>query len=320
MKINIKSLRRDKKVYYYDRHNGVLERKITTRYRLFSGTLVALFMFSGVGMLTSQVIKQTQREDVYATSIQRQTVPVDTTQKANEEDKLKNAEKKAREDEQLAKKVKDKLKNVPGGQKWSVYIRDVNSDRMASINADAMFNASSLGNLFVTAPLESKVPAAKWGYKVGQSTTAKCVQDMISSNDQTCKQLINRSAKLAEADKVLESHGLKKTVLNDKEQKTTAREMGELLFKLQNSQVLSDKARRVVFDGLYGQKQREGIPASCTDKCLIANIAAEDAGVRHDAAIVTQGSSKYVVVIMTNGGSWSQIADVASMIRGELQP
>lgn len=320
MKINIKSLRRDKKVYYYDRHNGVLERRVTTRYRLFSGTLVALFMFGGAGALTSQVIKHTQQNDVQATSIQRQTVAVDTTQKPGEEDKLKNAEKKAREDEQLAKKVKDKLKNIPGGQKWSVHVRDVNSDRMANVNADNLLNASSFSNLLVTAPLEAKQPASKWGYRLGQSTTAKCLQELISANDQTCKQLINRSAKLADADKVLEGHGLKKTVLNDKEQKTTAREMGELLYKLQNSQVLSDKARRIVFDGLYGQKQREGIPSSCNNECLVASIAGEDKGVRHNAAIVTKGSSKYVVVIMTNGGSWSQIADVSSMIRSELQP
>lgn len=322
MKINTKSLKRlgrAKKVYYYDRKNGVLEKKVTTRYRLMSGALVAVFMLAGASGVTKYVVNHVEENRATA-SMQRQTVAVDTTQKAEEEDKLKNVEKKAREDEQLSKSIKSKLKNVPGGQKWSVYVRDVNSDRMANVNSDNVIETAGLENLLVTMPLEAKQPAHTWNYRAGKSTIVKCVEEMIRSSDDTCEQSINRYANLANASSVLNGHGLKKTTLTAKDKKTTARDLGELLFRLQNGQVLGDKARRAVFDGLYSQKMREGIPASCTSNCLVANITGEGEGLRHDAGIVTTGNSKYVVVVMTQGASWSQIADVSSMIRTELQP
>lgn len=318
MKTKIRPLRRSKKVYYFKHANGVLQGK-KSRYQAFTGMLVCLFIVGGVGALSMHVL-QSRSNGVVTNALQRQTTPIDTTKKASEEDTLKNVAMKAREDEQFAKKVKSKLKNVPGGQKWSVYIRDVKSDRMVSINADNPMEAANLGSLLMTAPLEAKLSSDKWGYRAGNTTVAKCVEALIRASDQNCKQSLGNYADLKNATNVMNGLGFKKTTLTDKEQKTSARDIGELLFRLQNSQVLSDKGRRVVFDGLYGHKMREGIPSSCTSKCLAANITGENNNVRHDAAIITEGNSQYVVVIMTQGGSWSQIADVAADIQTELHP
>lgn len=310
-------LRSVKKVYYFDHKNGVLENK-KKRYHAIPGVLVALFMVGGVGAASMQVYHI--RQNRAANSLQREASPVDTTKAADAQDNLKNVDKKAREDEQFAKKVRSKLKNVPGAQKWGVYIRDVKSDRMVSVNADDTFDAANLSNLLVTAPLEAKFPASKWNYRAGNTTVAKCVESLIRRSDEDCRDSVNRYADLRNTNNVFDGLGLKKTTISDKEQKTSARDMGEFLFRLQNGQGLSDKARRIVFDGLYGHKIREGIPSTCTQSCLVANITGESNDVRHDAAIVTAGQSQYVVVIMTNGASWSQIADVANSIRGELQP
>lgn len=319
MKISLKALKRTKKVYYYNRA-GVLDKKVTSKVRAASSLAVAVFMIAGVGSISKYAISYVQ-DNRQAAGVQRQAVAIDTTKKSEEEDKLKNAEKKAREDEELSKAIKSKLKNIPGGQKWSVYVRDVNSDRMANVNSDSLMDAAGFENLLVTVPLESKQPADKWNYRAGKSTIVKCVEEMIRSSDDTCEQSIDKYADLKNAESVLSGHGLKKTVLNSKEKKTTAREMGELLFNLQNGQTLGDKARRAVFDGLYSHNNREGIPSACNhNNCLVANITGETEGFRHDAAIVTAGSSKFVIVIMTQGASWSQMTDLSSMIRSEVQP
>lgn len=270
-------------------------------------------------MATNQVLAYRQERMAPTASLQREASPVDTSKKASEEDKLKDANKKASEDEQLAKNVKGKLKNIPGGQKWSVYIRDLKSDRMASINADNGFEAGNLSSLFVTLPLEAELPSSNWGYRAGQSTVAKCVESIIKSADATCSRSVAQYADRKNSEGVLNGAGFKKTSVKDNPQ-TTARETGDLLYRLQNGQLLSDKARRVVFDGLYGQKQREGVPASCAaQSCLVANITGEGKTVRHDAAIVTVGKAQYVVVIMTNNGSWSQIADVSAYVQQEVE-
>lgn len=320
MKIKIKSLKSDKRVYYFDHRHGVLKNKVRTKYQVLSGLMTVALVFGG-GSIAVNKIRDFSQSKPMPGVYQRASTTADTSKKSDEpSDKLKNAIPKAREDEQLAKQVKDKLKNVPGGQKWSVYVRDLNSDRMASINADNSIEAAGIGNLFITTALEAKTPANNWNYRGGKQTIAKCVELMISSADSDCAVAVGKSADLKNADNINEGHGFKKTTIGSKDRKTTARETGDLLFRLQNGQLLSDKARRVVFDGLYGQKQREGVPAGCDEKCLVASITGESGSVRHDAAIVTSGEARYVVVIMTQGSTWSQIADVSATIRLALKP
>lgn len=318
MKISPSSLRREKRVYYYKHQHGVLANKKRSIVRTASSLLVATALIGGVSALSLQILDQTTQPQKPA--VQRQAAALNTAQKDGEQDKLKSVEKKATEDEQLAKQIRTKLKNVPGAQKWSVYVRDVKSERMANVNSDTVLEAGNLSSVLMALPLEAKRPSNTWGYSVGKMTLAQCVQNTLNSGDPACKQVVNRYADVANANNVLSTQGLKKTTVTAKEQKTTARDMGELLYRLQSGQGLSDKARRAVFDGLYTQKQREGIPAGCDQTCLVANITGEGNNIRHDAAIVTAGSAQYVVVIMTNGGSWAQIADVAASIRTELQP
>jgi beta-lactamase class A len=318
VKIKVLPHKRDTRVVYFEHRHGVVQAKKKSVVRTMSGLMTVLVVFGGIGVGFTQYEKW-QQNHTTAVSSQREDISVDTT-KTTEADDLKKAPTKAREDELLAKEIKSKLKNIPGGQKWSVYVRDLNSDRMANVNSDQTYDAVSLANIFTVAALENKVPTSNWGYTGGSQSLTKCVQEMISKKDSSCAKTVAQYADYKNIDSINESLGFKKTTVTDKKKETTARETGELLSRLQNSQVLSDKARRIVFDGLYGQKTRDGIPASCTDKCLIANIAGENKNVRHDAAIVTSGKSKYVVVVMTSGGSWSQIAEVGSTVRLALQP
>lgn len=314
----MKSLRRDERVYYFNHRHGVLKKKAWSRYTVMSGVLTMAVMVGTAVGVTRAVQYQMSRSS--ASNLQRESLATNTGTQSDEEDKLKSVPTKAREDEQLAKQIKEKLKNVPGGQKWSVYVRDLNSDRMASINADDSIEAAGLSNLFLTAPLEAKVPAYNWERRGGQKNLADCVEAMINSNDSSCVKTVSQYADLKEVNNVNASNGFKKTTVTAKAQETTAREIGDLLFRLQSSQVLSDKARRVVFDGLYGQKNRDGLPAGCDQTCLVANLTGESKNVRHDAAIVTSGNTKYVVVVMTENANWGQIADVGSTIRLLMQP
>ena len=312
-----------KRVYYFDHRNGVLKNKATSKYKMLSSLAATVLVLGGGGIAVTKYMDYSQNKKNTASILQRQgELELDTSKKQGQAgSNLKDATLKAREDEKLAKDIKSKLKNVPGGQKWSVYVRDLKSDRMASINADTLMDAPTLSNLFTVAPLEAKHPTSKWDYSLGKATMMDCVRIIVSAPDSNCTRLIAKYADLKNADSINNGLGFKKTTITSSKQQTTAREIGDLLFRLQHSQVLSDKARRAVFDGLYGQKSRDGVPAGCDEKCLIANIAGENKNLRHDAAIVTSGDAKYVVVIMTsNNANWGQIADVASHVRAAFQP
>lgn len=319
MKIKITALARKNRVYYFNTRHGVLHKKITAWYHLASGMMVLVLAF---GVFKAGVIAVDHYNQNRETPLSFERAQAGSHDRSDSEsdEKLKDVPTKAREDEQLAKGIKDKLKNVPEGHKWSVYVRDLNSDRMASIDADDKREAAGMGNLFATVALEAKTPSSKWNYRAGGNTIQDCVQAIISFGDEDCYRSLKWYADLKNANSAIRGHGFEKTNITPDTKETTAREMGDLLFRLQNSQVLSDKARRVVFDGLYGSHMREGIAANCKDDCLTASIAGESEKVRHDSAIVTVGEAKYVVVIMTPGASWSQISDVAAHIQTTLKP
>ncbi len=319
MKTKSKPLVRGTRVNYFNHTYGTVNGRSKSGLKIASGLMSAVIVFGGIGVGATKLLEQDHKKP--ASSLQRQSVTVDTSKKAGEADQLKNASTKAREDEQLAKQIKSKLRDVPGGQKWSVYVRDLKSDRMASVNADDVRAATGFGNLFAALPLEAKTPSERWTYKIGTQTIAGCIQTLISSNDKNCEQSLSRYYDAKNADNVLNGLGFKKTTVSGKEKKTTAREAGDLLYRLQNSQLLSDKARRAVFDGLYGQKNRDGLAKDCNSpECFVANVVSEDNDARHDAAIITSGDTQYVVVIMTNGASWSQIANVSKDIFQMFKP
>lgn len=320
MKIKITALARNQKVYYFNTRHGVLQKKVTSWYHLASSMMVLVLVFGVFKVGAVALDSYSQHRQKAPLSYERTQASTHEQSDSESDEKLNSAPTKAREDEQLAKDIKDKLKNVPGGHKWSVYVRDLNSDRMASIDADDKREAAGLGNLFKTVALEAKTPSSKWTYRAGGSTIQDCVQNIISSNDENCLKSLQWYADLKNANAAIKGHGFEKTDITPDKSETTAREMGDLLFRLQNSQVLSDKARRVAFDGLYGHKMREGIAANCKDNCLTANITGENDSIKHDAAIVTVGDTKYVVVIMTPNASWSQISDLAAYIQTTFKP
>ena len=168
MKIKINAFSRGKRVYYFDHRYGVLKER-ASRYGFMSALLSAVLIFGCLGFGGIKALDLYRAHKQAALSLQRQGLQVENAGQASENsDKLKDSSKIAREDKELAKAIKSKLKNVPGGQKWSVYVRDLNSDRMASINADDSRDATGTGNLFLLPSLENRISSDRWKYWFGK--------------------------------------------------------------------------------------------------------------------------------------------------------
>lgn len=252
-----------------------------------------------------------------------QEAPVEVPKPVEEADTSPVEQKafQAKEDVGLSGTIKEKLDTMPKDTKWSVSVRDLNSGRMANINADNQMESASLYKLFLLAPLEKKISADNWKSKVGDKTINACVEAMIKVSDNDCPQALGNYINWKTIDTYNESLGFKNTKIGKKDQQvTSSRDVSELMYRLQNSQILSDKARRLVFDALYGQKYRTGIPTGCGSECLVGNKTGDLSKVKHDAAIVTHGSAKYVVVVMSEGGSWQQIGDIARAVDIAMLP
>lgn len=307
---------RGKRVYYFAHKNGVLERRRLRGLFAFAGVFTTFSILGGGLVGINYLIDQNREKAVY----QQRVVQSSSEKKQTEPNQLKNSPTKAQEDEQLAKLISAKVKTMPKGQKWSVHVRDLKSNKMANVNSDDMMEASSLSQLFLLAPLEKKTYSDYWRNWVGGKPIATCVEEMVKNSDGNCASAIGNYANWKTIDETNKSFGFSKTKISKEKAETNAREVGELVYRLQNSQILSDKARRIVFDGFYGQKHRLGIPIGCGSECLVGNKSGESGSVKHDAAVVSHKGAKYIIVIMSEGGNWQQIGDIAKLVDGEMDP
>lgn len=303
-------------VRYYEHTVGIVNKKRSVFLTVFLPVVLVLGLLGGGGLFGYNYYKNNQpvRQSV-------ETPAVVQTLAAAEEEPIIQKAVQAKEDKQLAALVREKVDEMPKNTKWAVSIRDLNSGRMANVNADNKMESASLYKLFLLAPLEKKISADYWKSSLGKQSISACVTAMIKVSDNDCGNAVGTYTGWKNIDVLNQSLGFVNTKVNTKDGNvTTAREVSELMYRLQNSQLLSDKARRLVFDALYEQKYRSGIAAGCGSECLVGNKTGEIDNVRHDTAVVTHGSTKYVVTIMSTGGSWSQIADIARTVDDAMNP
>lgn len=224
-----------------------------------------------------------------------------------------------KQDTALESSINQVIKEFPKEQQWSVYVQDLSTQRAANVHADEVYDAASLAKLFLLAPLESKTPSDKWSYyRIGSTNVGTCVDAMLRVSDNDCAKSIGAMVNWNYVDQFNRSLGYSKTTLTGTP-KTTAAEVGDLLVNLKKGKMLSDKARRTVFDSLYAQKFTEGLPSGCSN-CRTANKTGQTDTVTHDAGIVTHGQRSYVIVVMSKGGSFAQIAQITKAVETELNP
>lgn len=310
-----------KKVYYFSYKNGILQKGVNLPVlRVFATSFmaVAVLFVAGYNIHSFYVGQRSGK------SFQQAVAEPEVSQAETAKDKLRTATTQAEEDKVLASVISEKLTSLPKGQQWSVYVRDLNTNRMASVAADESYDPASFYQLFLLPALENKVSADLWNgwrTRINNKPVSHCVDLMIRASDGVCGEAVGNFVGWDYADQVNQSLGFHKTKLSpDAARQTTAREVGDLMYRLQTSQLLSDKARRNLFDALYAQAHTDGIPAGCGVNCLVANKTGQNDTMHHDVAVVTDGEAKYIVVIMSKGASWQTLAEVERAVNTAMLP
>lgn len=319
MKRNTKLIR-GRDIRYYNYQSGTVARG---RSRLLTVLLPMVLVFSALGGGGYFGYKQFHFLTSPRPVLQSNETPSEKPANLDEQDSenLSPQAFRLREDEKLSNEIKKKIDGMPKSVTWAVSVRDLNTGRMANINSDRKMESASLYKLFLLPALEKKINADNWKSRLGKGTINDCVIAMIKVSDNECPRSVGEYAGWKNVNPLNASLGFTHTNISDKSgNTTTARDVAEMMYRLQNSQILSDKARRAVFDALYAQKFRNGIPKGCGQECLVANKTGDIDNVKHDAAIVTHDSARYVVVIMTENGSWQNIADLAEQIDNIMLP
>lgn len=303
-------------IYFHHRH-GVFVRK--NRMRTFALTSSMLVMMIG-GFFVGREFAWPLLSG--SSQVQRvQQIAADKLVAGEQDPKNKDAKPIRTENELLKGILEDKIAAYPSDQKWAVFAYDLDSEQTASVNSDVTFASASLYKLFLLEALESKLPYEQWQWTwVGSSSVAECVDSMLKSSDNPCGQELGDYIGWNTIEKLNNENGYKDTKLSqDDGRETTPANVGELLARLKKGETLSDNARRFVFDALYQQTLKKGIAKGCED-CRSANKLGELSNVAHDAGIITHGGRDYVLVIMSEGGSFKQIEELTKLVELEFAP
>ncbi len=309
---------RAKKISRFNYRSGVRFRRHYAR--LVAG-FVMIFAIGVFGVGQNRILALFNNQP--PAPVVRESVETSALESQLKKDKnLASLNKLEKQDAGLESAVKGVLNTYPSSQKWSVFVQDLSSTRSLSINTDKSYDIGGLYKLFLPFPLEDKVPSDNWSsWYISNSNLSYCVGAMFKeTSDDNCAKSIGNMIKWEFASHYVQDHGYGHTKIDDINSTSTPRDIGSLLINLKRNKILSDSARRTIFDSLYIPKSKNtnsGIAKACKD-CRVANMVASVNGSIHDAGVVTRGNHSYVVVIMSKNGTSKQITQIAKAIDAEL--
>lgn len=190
---------------------------------------------------------------------------------------------------------------------------------VVSARGGAKYHPASTYKLFVAYSLLRRIASGeiKWtdnataGKNVGQ-----CFDVMIINSDNTCAEWFGGKIGWTTITNEVRALGLNNTNMGYGEKSSTADDETLFLMKLQNGTILGQAERDRLLDVMRRQVYRSGIPAGVG--VTVADKVGFLDGLLHDAALVYAPGKTYALTIMTNGSSWSQIADAAKQINAQL--
>lgn len=181
--------------------------------------------------------------------------------------------------------------------------------RRASYNGDKQFVTASTYKLFVAYSVLRRIDNGQMSWDA-EST---CFNKMISLSDNTCAEAYLSRIGLTTITKEINALGLKNSNFTKVGGPyTTANDLTLLLGMIESGQNFSPSNRLRLINAMQGNIYRQGIPAGANG--TVADKVGFLDKLLHDAAIVYSPNGTYVLAVMTDGSSWSTIADLARQI------
>lgn len=189
--------------------------------------------------------------------------------------------------------------------------------RRASFDEGKAWTPASTYKLFVAYSTLKKVESGTWKWSdqiVPGRNLSTCFDDMISRSDNPCAEALLQKVGFQQITNDARAIGATTTsFLGSDGIKTSAADLALLLAALKSGQLLEQQSSRDRFlSALSANVYRQGIPAGVSGS--VANKVGFLDDYLNDAAIVSGSSGTYVLVILTKGSSWANIADLTKKI------
>lgn len=188
--------------------------------------------------------------------------------------------------------------------------------RSAVYNSGKSFTTASTYKLFVAYGTLKKAESGEWKWSdqiSGGRDMAACFDDMIVKSDNACAEALLSRYGRSELTNAIHDLGLGSSGFGAGSPYTTSSDLGLFLTKLESSQLgISADSRSKLIGAMKRNIYAQGIPAGA--KGEVADKVGFLNALLHDAAIVYSPTGTYVLVIMTDGSSWANIAELTRQI------
>lgn len=205
-------------------------------------------------------------------------------------------------------------------QQWGIVAKSLSgAEFQAQLNADRRFRSASLYKLFLLQPLFNRYTLAQQqatSVNLGATnrSMAACVDLMLRLSDNPCGEAVAGKLGWTKVTKELKGNGYINTDFSKGDAPVTSAADTALFLERLNSVMLDEPSKATVMKSLLTQKWNKGIPAGCSG-CVVANKTGSLGSVMNDAAIVQYQGGSYVLVVLSEGGSFKQIAELTKQIQ-----
>lgn len=230
----------------------------------------------------------------------------------------------------LKRKIQNAIKGYNGS--WSVYVKDLKTGDVISINETSMYPASVI-KLFV---MEATYASAAENRISLNSSTKRLLKSMITvSDNESYNALVKKVGKGSFAsgcsyiNKYLKKNGYTGTAVHHTlhpssssyqsdgggSNRSSAKDIGKLLEKIYNNTAVSKTYSKQMLNLMLKQERRWKIPAGLPSGVKSANKTGETDSYQHDAAIVFGKKTDYVIVVFSRAGEYSGINGIKKISR-----
>jgi beta-lactamase class A len=189
--------------------------------------------------------------------------------------------------------------------------------RHAAYSDGKSFTTASTYKLFVAYSTLRRIESGEWHWSdqvQGGRDLTKCFDDMIVVSDNDCASALLQ--KIGFTTITNEAHDIgcvNTSFLGSDGIKSTPADLALLLAQLQTGQILGQQSSRdTLINAMKRNIYRQGIPAGASG--VVADKVGFLDALLHDGAIVYGPAGTHVLVIMSDGSSWSDIADLTRQI------